>query len=99
MAQSSAAATVIRRPQPIVEKLRIPLAVAKRERFMGTTIGDKEVEMLCQLISYDGLQDIAKAIGISELTLLRVCSGFIGNCRPKSQHAIRKFFALGPENK
>jgi hypothetical protein len=99
MAQSSAAATVIRRPQPIVEKLRIPVSVSKRERFMGTTIGDKELEMLCELIRYDGLQDIAKAIGISELTLLRVCSGFMGNCRPKSQHAVRKFFALSANEK
>lgn len=99
MAQSSAAATVIRRPQPIVEKLRIPVSVSKRERFMGTTIGDKELEMLCELIRYDGLQDIAKAIGISELTLLRVCSGFIDRCRPKSQHAVRKFFALSANEK
>jgi hypothetical protein len=95
---SSAAATVIRRPQPIIER-RFPAAVAKRERFMNTTIGDRELEMLCELIRYDGLQDIAKAIGISELTLLRVCSGFIERCRPKSQHAVRKFFALGHENK
>jgi hypothetical protein len=73
--------------------------VSKRERFMGTTIGDKELEMLCELIRYDGLQDIAKAIGISELTLLRVCSGFMGNCRPKSQHAVRKFFALSANEK
>lgn len=82
-----------------MERVRIPLALAKKERFLDTRIGDKELQMLCELIRYDGLQDIAKAIGISELTLLRVCSGFMERCKPKSQHAIRRFFALGAETK
>lgn len=85
-----------RRLQPVPRNMRLPASVANKERFLSTEVGDKELEMLIELIRYDGIKDIAKAIGISDLALLRVCSGFIDRCRPKTQHAVRRFFALGP---
>jgi|SRR4249920_4265286 hypothetical protein len=102
MAQSSSAAQttfVSRRPAPVQAPVRVPIALAGKERYVGTELGPREMKMLQELIEYDGLQPIAKAIGISDVALLRACAGFVDRCQPKTRHALRKFFALGPADK
>jgi hypothetical protein len=71
----------------------IPDAAPKRERYLGVAVGEREIRSLYMLIESDGLDAIAEAVGISHLALLRVCSGLLHRCRPKTQLAIRKFFA------
>jgi hypothetical protein len=71
----------------------IPDAAPKRERYLQVTVGDREIRTLFVLIEADGLDAIANAIGISHVALLRACAGLMHHCKPKTQLAIRKFFA------
>jgi len=73
--------------------LEVPKKAPKKERFLNVQITDKEIALLYQLIEYDGIANIAKAIGVCDVTILRVCAGMFHRCRPGSQHAVRRFFA------
>jgi ABC-type taurine transport system ATPase subunit len=71
----------------------IPPGAPVRERYLHVTVGEREIRSLYLLIESDGLDAIAEAVGISDTALLRVCAGLMHRCRPKTQLAIRKFFA------
>ena len=98
MAQTVRSNTVARphvRIQPPPAPLILPSVLPDRERYLDVEIGPREVRMLIQLIECDGIAEIAKAIGVGSLVLLRVGSGMIHHCTPKSQLAVRRFFASG----
>ena len=83
-----------RGPAAVVRPRAVPASVASKQRHLETVIGDAEIRTLVQLIEYDGLAAIAEAIGISQLTLLRVTAGMMGRCHARTRHAVRRFFAL-----
>jgi hypothetical protein len=55
-------------------------------------IGDSEVKLLKDLVEYEGLAHMSREIGVSQVTLLRVCCGWFERCNIGSKQKIRGFF-------
>lgn len=51
-----------------------------------------QINRLRDLVDNKGLQNAAMFVGLSELTLLRVCAGFGHRLRPKTAEKLREFF-------
>lgn len=70
---------------------------ARKSRVMEVKIGDAEIRMLKNLVEFEGLQEMSRVIGVSKLTLLRVCAGWFARCNAQTQQTIRAFFAEQPQ--
>lgn len=73
--------------------LKLKLPPRRNRRHAEVKIGDAEVKTLKSLVEYEGLDEMAKVVGVSNVTLLRVCAGWFDRCNIHTQQAIRAFFA------
>lgn len=55
-------------------------------------ITEADIRQLKDLIEYEGLKEISRAIGISEVALLRVCAGWFDRCNRSVRQAVLHFF-------
>lgn len=51
-----------------------------------------QINRLRDLVDNKGLERAAEFVGVSDVTLLRVCAGFGHRLRPKTAEKIREFF-------
>ena len=68
---------------------------AKKSRTRTRTRGhlnEEEIRILRQLIEFEGLEFMAKEIGVSAVTLLRVCAGWMDRCNARSKQTVLAFF-------
>lgn len=69
----------------------------QNRRHSEVKIGDAEIKTLKQLVEYEGLDEMARVIGVSSMVLLRVCAGWFDRCNIRTQKSIRAFFGASSE--
>lgn len=63
-----------------------------RAKHLDVDISDRELAMLRKLVEWEGPAEIAGSVGVSQLTLMKVCGGFLAHCRPETRRKFRTFF-------
>lgn len=55
-------------------------------------IGEAERRTLAQLVEWEGLVKVSEAVGVSAVTLAKVCAGWTFSLRPESLRKVKAFF-------
>lgn len=76
-----------------VYKLRRQWKRDTDHRHIDVRVGEPEIKILKQLCEYDGIDETARAIGITRVTLMMVMVGWFDRCNSNTKQAVRAFFA------
>jgi len=69
----------------------------KRSERYQLEITERELKRLRKFVEVEGAAEIAGSIDISENTLMKVCAGFMEQCRLSTRQKVREFFGAWRE--
>lgn len=64
----------------------------RRRTYRRTDLSDQQIRIMKDLIEYEGLSFMAREIGVSEMSLLRVCCGWLDRCNTNVRQKVLAFF-------